>query len=384
MLPDGAVWRIAVPAPWNGTLVLYSHGYAPQVQAPALAPRGLETWLLQHGYALAASSYARAGWAVAEAIPDQQATLGQFTARVGIPQRTIAWGESMGGLITVALAETSSSGLDGALSACGSVAGTLTMMNMALDGAFAFKILIGPDPTRVQQAMTAAPGRARLALAAALSGLPLWSQPETQRPPPADLQGQLAQVASTFAAGVFLPRQDQEQRAGGAFSGNSGVDYRVLLQRSGRQRWVEAYYRNSGLSLARDLDALNAAPRITAAPQAVAYMRAHYDPSGALQVPLLSYHTIGDGLTSAVLEGAYARTVQQAGHASNLRTAWVAAAGHCTFSPAEHLSALRTLELRLKSGHWQASPEQLNAISMPPNLGPQRFMRYTPYPLPRN
>ncbi len=383
-LPDGALWRMAVPVHWNGTLLLYSHGYAPQVQAPALAPRGLETWLLQHGYALAASSYARAGWAVAEAVPDQQATLQQFTARNGMPQRTIAWGESMGGLITVALAETPSSGLDGALSACGSVAGTLTMMNMALDGAFAFKILIGPEPNRVQQAMTSAPGRARLALAAALGGLPLWSQPESQQPSPADLQGQLAQVASTFAAGVFLPRQDQEQRAGGEFSWNSGVDYRVLLQRSGRQHWVAAYYRNSGLSLARDLEALNAAPRITAEPQAVGYMRAHYAPSGALQVPLLSYHTVGDGLTSAVLEGAYARTVHRAGHESSLRTAWVAGAGHCTFSAAEHLSALRTLELRLKNGHWQASPEQLNAISMPPNLGPQRFIRYTPYPLPRN
>ncbi len=383
MLPDGALWRIAVPVPWNGTLLLYSHGYAPQVQAPALAPRGLDTWLLQHGYALAASSYARAGWAVAEAVPDQQATLKQFTASVGRPQRIIAWGESMGGLITVALAETPASGLDGALSACGSVAGTLTMMNMALDGAFAFKILIGPEPNRVPQAMSSAPGRARLALAAALSGLPLWSQPHTAQPAPSDLQGQLEQVASTFAAGVFLPRQDQEQRAGGTFSWNSGVDYRALLQRSGRQRWVEAYYRNSGLSLARDLEAVNAAPRISAEPEAVGYMRAHYAPSGALQVPLLSYHTIGDGLTSAVLEGAYARMVHQAGHESNLRLAWVAAAGHCTFSSAEHLGALRTLELRLKSGRWQASPAQLNAISMSADLGQRRFIRYTPYPLPR-
>ncbi len=383
-LPDGALWRIAVPADWNGTLLLYSHGYAPQVQAPALAPRGLESWLLQHGYALAASSYAGAGWAVAEAVPDQQATLRQFADRVGRPRRTIAWGESMGGLITVALAESPSSGLDGALSACGSVAGTLTMMNMALDGAFAFKILIGPEPNRVQQAMTSAAGRARLALAAALGGLPLWSQPETQRPSAADLQGQLEQIAGTFAAGVFLPRQDQEQRAGGEFSWNSGVDYRLLLQRSGRRRWVEAIYRNSGLSLARDLETLNAAPRINANPQAVAYMRAHYDPSGALQIPLVSYHTIGDGLTSPVLEGVYAGKVDQAGHESSLRFAWVEAAGHCTFSPAEHLSALRTLELRLKTGRWRASPRQLNAISMPSSLGPQRFIHYTPDPLPRN
>jgi hypothetical protein len=336
------------------------------VQPPSLAPRGLEPWLLQHGYALAASSYAHAGWAVAEAVPDQLATLQQFTARFGKARRTIAWGESMGGLITVALAESPSSGLDGALSACGSVGGTLDMMNMALDGAFAFRILIGPDANSVPQAMNSALGRARLALAAALGGQP----------------GQLEQIARTFAAGVFLPREDQQQRAGGAFSWNSEVDYRMLLKRSGRHAWVAAYYRKAGLSLVRDLETLNAAPRIVADPQAVAYMRAHYAPSGALQVPLFSYHTIGDGLTSPVLEGDYVRQVQLAGRESNLRGAWVAAAGHCTFSAAEHLSALRTLEARLKSGHWDVSPQQLNA-PMSPDLGPRRFIRHTPYPLPR-
>jgi hypothetical protein len=382
-LPDGALWRIEVPADWNGTLLIYSHGYAPKVQAPALAPRGLEQWLLQHGYALAASSYARAGWAVAEAVPDQQATLEQFASSIGRPRRTIAWGESMGGLVTVALAESRASRLDGALSACGSVAGSVAMMNMALDGAFAFTTLSGADANRLQQAMASPQGRARLALAAALGGVPLWSQPQSPQPAPSDLQGQLQQIARTFAAGVFLPREDQEQRAGGPFSWNTGVDYRALLDRSGRRRWVAAYYRQSGLSLARDLETLNAAPRISANSQAVAYMRAHYAPSGELNVPLFSYHTIGDGLTSPVLEGAYAGLVKRAGRAAKLRTGWVAAAGHCAFSPAEHIIALRTLESRLQSGRWDATPGQLNATSVAPDLGPHRFIRYTPYPLPR-
>jgi hypothetical protein len=382
-LPDGALWRIEVPATWNGTLLIYSHGYAPKVQPPALAPRGLEPWLLQHGYALAASSYARAGWAVAEAVPDQQAILEQFASSIGRPRRTIAWGESMGGLVTVALAESRASHLDGALSACGSVAGSVAMMNMALDGAFAFTTLIGPDANSLQQAMASTQGRARLALAAALGGVPQWSQPQSPEPAPSDLQGQIEQIARTFVAGVFLPREDQERRAGGPFSWNTGVDYRALLDRSGRRRWVAAYYEQSGLSLARDLETLDAAPRISANSQAVAYMRAHYAPSGELHVPLFSYHTVGDGLTSPVLEGAYAGLVNRAGRAAKLRTGWVAAAGHCTFSPAEHVIALRTLESRLQSGHWDVTPGQLNASIVAPGLGPHRFIRYTPYPLPR-
>jgi hypothetical protein len=382
-LPDGALWRIAVPAHWNGTLLLYSHGYAPLVQAPALAPRGLEPWLLQHGYALAASSYSRAGWAVAEAVPDQLATLQQFAVSVGRPRRTIAWGESMGGLVTVALAESPTSHLDGALSACGSVAGTVDMMNMALDGAFAFTTLIGPDANSLQQAMTSPQGRARVALAAALSGLPVWTQAQSPQPEVSDFEGQLEQVARTFVAGVFLPRQDQERRAGGPFSWNSDVDYRLLLDHSARRDWVAVYYQKSGVRLAQDLATLNAAPRISAEPQAVAYMRAHYAPSGKLSVPLFSYHTIGDGLTSPVLEGDYARQVDLAGRTSNFRAAWVTAAGHCTFSSAEHLIALKALESRLQSGRWDVSPDQLNAMPAPSELGAHRFVRYTPYPLPR-
>jgi hypothetical protein len=226
-------------------------------------------------------------------------------------------------------------------------------------------------------------GRARLALAAALGGVPPWSQPQTPVPAASDLPGQLAQVAQTFAAGVFLPREDQEQRAGGLFSWNAGVDYRVLLERSGRRHWVEGFYRQSGLSLAGDLETLNAAPRISANPQAVAYMRAHYAPSGELKVPLFSYHTIGDGLTSPVLEGAYARRVERVGRAAYFRTGWVAAAGHCTFSPAEHLIALRALEFRLQSGHWDVDFDTLNATAVASDLGPHRFTRYTPDPLPR-
>ena len=84
-----------------------------------------------------------------------------------------------------------------------------------------------------------------------------------------------------------------------------------------------------------------------------------------------------------MLEGAYAGLVKRAGRAAALRTGWVAAAGHCTFSPAEHLIALRTLESRLQSGHWDVTPGQLNATLVAPELGPHRFIRYTPYPLPR-
>src|SRR4051794_28815495 len=102
-LPDGATFLIEVPSPWNGTVLLYSHGYVPP--GSPNDPRdvgdpGTRAFLLANGFALAGSSYAHPGWALEEALPDQIAVLDKFDALFGRPSRTIAWGHSLGGMIT--------------------------------------------------------------------------------------------------------------------------------------------------------------------------------------------------------------------------------------------------------------------------------------------
>jgi hypothetical protein len=105
-LPDGATYLIQVPQAWNGTLVLYSHGIViPGSPNPARDAGDPLTgqYLLDHGYALAGSSYTTTGWAVQDGLADQIATLDAFGSLVGHPGRTIAWGHSLGGLITAGL-----------------------------------------------------------------------------------------------------------------------------------------------------------------------------------------------------------------------------------------------------------------------------------------
>lgn len=90
-LPDGATYLIEVPANWNGTLFLYSHGYTiPDSPNPAsdAGDPFTRVFMLSSGFALAGSSYATTGWAVHEAIPDQIAVLDLFNQLV--PSRTIA------------------------------------------------------------------------------------------------------------------------------------------------------------------------------------------------------------------------------------------------------------------------------------------------------
>ena len=93
-LADGATYLIEVPANWNGTLFLYSHGYVmPGSANPAtdVGDPATRAFMLGSGFALAGSSYATTGWAIQQAIPDQIAVLDIFRLTVGHPHRTIAW-----------------------------------------------------------------------------------------------------------------------------------------------------------------------------------------------------------------------------------------------------------------------------------------------------
>jgi hypothetical protein len=90
---DGATYLMQVPSSWDGTLVLYSHGYVvPGFPNPAedVGDPITGAYLLANGYALAGSSYATTGWAIQQALPDQIKVLDTFKTRVGTPTRTIA------------------------------------------------------------------------------------------------------------------------------------------------------------------------------------------------------------------------------------------------------------------------------------------------------
>lgn len=370
LLPGGARWAAEMPAKWNGTLLLYSRGYSPTPGTLEAAPRQHRQALLDAGYAIAGSDYGSGGWAIEQAIPAQRATIAAFASRYGTPKRVIAWGSSMGGLVTTALAEMPGSGIDGAAPMCASIGGSLGMMNMALDGAYAFRTLLAPnsgirladiDDDRVnakrvgdalEQALKTPQGRARVALAGVLAGIPGWTSRDRPHPAASDYDGQAAEIARAFVMGVYLPRVDQEKRAGGAFSWNTGVDYRSQLSRSGRRDMVVALYREAGLDLDADLASLNAGPRVSARPGAVAYMRANYTPNARPLVPLFAVQTIGDGMTAPAMQRGYA----EAARSTRVRSAFVNGAGHCTFDTPTIVATIRYLDDRIVSKNWGPTP----------------------------
>jgi len=411
-LANGASYIFDVPPNWNGTVLIYGHGYARGPNNPARNSAGAEKdWLLRHGYALIGSSYSTTGWAIEQAVPDQIATLDTFVQQFGKPRRTVAWGSSMGGLVTMAMMERFPERIDGGLVLCASVAGSVGMMNAALDGAFVFKTLVAPETNlpilfrstgeqakreiaawkqRVDQAQGTPEGRARIALAATLAQIPAWFDANRPQPDKNDFAAQQEQVYLGLLGGTLLPRDDQESRAGGNFSWNTGIDYARQLSLSGREGFVRTLYQQAGLKLEKDLATLADAPRVASSPAALAYMKKNYAPTGELMKPMLIVQTVADPVTLVEISGDYASLVRQAGHGELVREVYVQRTGHCNFNIAETVAALLTVERRLEHGTWDNAgkdsiePPAINALAASLALDGSSFVKYQPAPFLRS
>ena len=383
---DGATYVIQVPSKWNGTLLLYSHGYVvPGSSNPAedVGDPITGAYLLANGYALGGSSYATTGWAVQQALPDQIEVLDTFKTLVGTPNRTIAWGHSLGGIITAGLVQRYPERFDAALPMCGVLAGSVGTWNEALDSAFAFDVLLGAgsglkvvniaNPVKnvdiaeaiLNQAQKTAQGQARIALSAALADTPGWFDPLSPEPSRTDYVTQeanqylwLSQIDFPFAFGF---RAELEKRAEGNPSWNNGVDYEKQLKNSVDFTEVQALYQKAGINLQDDVQAVNDAARIKAKTSSVTYLEHNIIFDGQIDLPVLTLHTKGDGLVVVEDESAYKDVVDEEHNGALLRQLFVHRAGHCEFTPAETVVAFTALVSRLDTGKWpQLGPVTLN------------------------
>jgi acetyl esterase/lipase len=412
----GAEYLVKVPHDWNGTLVLYSHGYYPEAYPPPPGFIMLSTadqtagWLLDHGYALAASNFRGVtGLAVEPALRDQIRLLDWFEDNIGDPRRTISSGMSMGGGIAVLLAERNPHRFDGVLTQCGEF-DMLGTWNISLDVNFAARTLLtdgtaelvhaeNPQATvdalhaGIEQARTSETGLAKLALIAALGNVPGWIS--AHDPAPAGLWDQVRAQADwvdlAYVQGFGTSaRPDVERRAGGNPSWNTGIDYRRQLAISGQLDTVRQAYAAAGGDLEADLAALDDAPRIAADPRAIAYMYRYTVVRGTTPTPVVTLHNPADG-------GAVADQVRWYGEHtddSKVRHLWSDRGNHCAFSAAEEVTALRTLEQRIDTRRWpDTRPGTLNAaanrfapryhvvrdiITWQDKEMPPAFTRYTP------
>lgn len=398
----GTKYLIRVPNNWNGVLISDL-----DYRNAANSRRYLH--LLEQGYALSGTSRRLErlfNYDPAHEIHDIISVFDIFESIFGKPKYTIQLGCSGGGTITLAMAEIHPDRIDGAIAACGAT--SMWMANTHLDGLFVLKALIAPelpianlplkDPEiteiavkwqkAIKDAQQTPEGRARIALAITIGQWPAWGGPgkaPISEPDSNDIQAlqrsmylsllRLLPSKATFGTGML------EQSGRGQLKWNTGVDYIKSFENGNRlyKKAVENLYSNTTINLNTDLKKINQFPRITSDANAIKYWsapgRTHI---GEPKVPHLRIHTTGDGLVYPTMAQGYGELVRKKGYSNFYRSAYVNRWGHCSFSLAEWMAAIKTVQQRIETGVWPSTkPDILNKLAV--SLDPSSDARFCVY-----
>ena len=369
---DGAPYAMQVPANFNGTVALYSHGYRYNVDIPAAIPliggykitntpepvpggnAEVAKYFFSQGIAIVGSGFARQGWNPDSAIKTNVELIDTFKKQFPKTTNVVAWGSSLGGVITQGLAEKHPELVSAVAPMC--MADNITpQLTMAGDFLWGVKVLFDPTirggnyspgaagvaesyadlgkvftvmgklqaalatgawpdtASATGKALAAAgvPSRSALLLLGLMAGLPTQSAhfdsisgpegalkltfPLALSPARAILEN-----GTNAAALAVLATQDVENQAGGAIFDNTKTDYAARID-------GERVIYNAALSGNTVIDALlgalsaanPGAPRAVANPAAVAKMNALHVNTGKINVPTVLMVGVADPITPA-------------------------------------------------------------------------------------
>ncbi len=387
----GAPYRIRVPANWNGTLLVYAHGYRDRADHPGevdnrtaeIAPSAaLEPVLLAQGFALSGSAFKNNGWAVEEGIEDSKNVVAIFRRFVGTPQRTILWGFSMGSVIGFKSMEQSDGFYDGALCGCAVGAGATHAWDDSGDLTLAYDTVFGMPaswgtPADVRDTLDFETEVAPK-LAAEINSPTNFAKFEFIRlvvgtpgrgimpPPPPNFFPNWVLTDMFFATEA---RAELERRAGGPIVRNLTRTYSLTDSE-------RAYLVSIGLSeVAIDflLDSMNGRRNFYAPDSSRSYVERNADYTGYIKNPVLTMHTLYDPLVPVSHENKYFQIVQSAGQTDNLFQVYTNGNGHCAFTGDQLVTAVNAIN------NWVISRKRPKQSSFPPELG--FLQNFSPPPL---
>jgi hypothetical protein len=342
-------YQFAVPADWNGALVIWNHGYSfnPPGANPDLGP--LVDVQLAQGYAVAASSYSQSQWAVFNTRRDNARLVEAFAEQVGEPVSIIMTGASLGGIVTAdALERVDEFSVDGAFAFCGAMGGSRVW-----DGAHDIRLTYDA----VCSDVAPIPGGA--------TGLP---------PVPGVIDPTAVAIATNACMGTLTPPQfrtaDQNERLA-KFLAVTKIPENFII--------TDMLFATNGIAnLVFDPDKLDGGQglgnigvayddpdvdatiqRVKADRKAAKTLKRNFTPRGELEnegVKIVSLHTDKDGLVIVENQSEYQRVVD-AGNFT-VGVAVEATPTHCGFSPAELVAGWESLR------GWLAGAPQPTAGSL--------------------
>ncbi len=363
-------YTIRVPGNWNGTLLVYAYGYA-EASTPLAPPTFDVEALLAKGFAVAGIHATGtvdvppaldAGWNVKERMQNTVALTAAFHGLVGRPQRTIMWGQSMGGLVTLGMVEKFPGLFDGAIALCPPAAGTPRRFDQALDVALAYKVAFP-----AWNDAWGTPGDLR-------DDLNFWTEVKPSIPLPDTMQriGRWEFIrrvnripADTFYTGGFVQtlffatgvRAELERRAGGPVAQNIGRTYSLSLA-------DQTYLTALGVDWSALLAQMNEMTVFSSDRNARNFVEHYVNPTGRITRPVLTVHTEGDFLATPQHEGAYFAAVEDQGKEYLLMQQFVKGGGHCAFTSAQIFAGIDAMMYWLDTG---SRPDP--AVFFPTTLG---------------
>jgi len=365
---NGAPYRIRVPDVWNGTLLVFAHGYRDKADHPGeidnrnadVAPSAaLEAPLLAQGFALAGTAYKDNGWAIGDAIQDVKNLAVFFRENVAQPQRTIIVAASLGTFVGYKSMEQFGGIYDGALCLCSAGAGATRLWDSGVPLYLAYDVVFGIP------ASWGTVGEVRndidfdtevlAKLAPELSNIANFPKFEfirlvaknpgrgiTPPPPPAFFPG----WALTDFFFFTEARAELQRRAGGPIVQNLDQEYTLTAAE-------KAYLAGIGLPtpvVDAWLAQMNARRNIEAKPSARNYVRNNTDFNGKIRNPILTVHTIIDPLLVVANESAYAETNAAAGKQDLLFQTFTTGVGHCNLTGPQVLTSIGAIDQWVRTG----------------------------------
>jgi hypothetical protein len=347
----GSVYRIEVPQTWNGKLVMWAHGYRGTGAELTADNPIMRRYLIENGYAWAASSYSKNYYDVRAGVEDTNALALNFTKLAAANGRTLTapskifiTGVSMGGHITAAAIEAEAQTYainkvkyNGAVPMCG-VVGDTELFNYFAGYQVVAQQLAGFP-------MTKFPVTDFEAIKPAIQSA-LWST----FPTVTNAQGDKLKNAVMNLSGGDRPFYKE----GWANANNQGNIWASLggdgtiggILNSNILDTTQLFYKidaSSTTTTALDTAFNNNAFKITPTANANRLRRdgLRWIPvaNGEVNIPVVSIHTLGDLFVPFKMEQVYAARMKAKGNDKWLVQRAIRDVGHCAFTAAEAATA---------------------------------------------
>jgi hypothetical protein len=350
----GAHYLIAMPASWNGVLVVHAHG-GPTLGEPKVdrADEDIQRWAIlpKAGYAYAASVFAQGGVAVRSAAEDTERVRRIFVEHVAKPRRTVLHGQSWGANVAAKLAEMQAGPdvrrppYDAVLLTSGVLGGGTRSYDFRLDLRAVYQHLCGNHPKPDEpayplwQGLPADSKLTRAELAARVDECLGVRKPAAQRTP------EQARRLKTVVDVIRIPEAQVLSHLNWATWHFQDI---AMHRTGGTNVFDNTRVRYAG---SPDDAALNAAvARYRADPAGVARFTEDTGMTGRIGVPVLTVHAVGDPTAFVELESAFRDTMERGGSGARLVQAYTGHDAHSYLADPVYPTVLEALLRWVDSG----------------------------------